>query len=214
MTLLKSIVFGAALSLASGALAQTVYTDRAAFLAAISNPATTTFNTITGDISVGGGETVEGYTFTGQTQVDSLIDAPVFEYNPVNGVDGTTYFSLGGLGNGSVFTVGLGGNFTAFGFDTHNYDATNERSEIFIGGLSLGLTPQLRGQTGFLGFVSSGSSFSSVSIVGRGSDVFNGFDNFTVGAAAAVPEAGSWVLLIAGFGLVGAAMRRRAHATA
>lgn len=37
-----------------------------------------------------------------------------------------------------------------------------------------------------------------------------GFDNITLGSATpGVPEPGSWVMLIAGFGLVGAAARRR-----
>lgn len=100
----------------------------------------------------------------------------------------------------------------AFGFDTHNYDIGNDRSEVFIGGHSLGLTPASRGGVGFLGFVATaGSTFSTVSIVGRGFDVYNGFDNFTTaaGLAGGVPEPATWAMMIVGFGLVGGAVRRR-----
>ena len=40
------------------------------------------------------------------------------------------------------------------------------------------------------------------------------FDNITLGAPAAVPEASVWAMMIAGFGLSGAAMRRRRRAAA
>ena len=202
----------ALIAMAEPASAGTIFTDRAAFQAAITNASTTTFNDIASDIAVGSGNTVSGYTFTGATSSQSLIDAPPFQYNPVNGVDGTTYFNLGGLGNGEIFSIGLGSAFGAFGFDTHNYDIDGERSEIFIGSQSLGFTPQGRGGVGFLGFIGgTGETFSTVMIVGRGGGVFNGFDNFTTGSVilAAVPEPASWVMMLFGFGAIGSAIRRR-----
>jgi hypothetical protein len=41
-----------------------------------------------------------------------------------------------------------------------------------------------------------------------------GGSTLTITTGAPVPEPANWAMLIAGFGLVGAAMRRRAHATA
>lgn len=49
--------------------------------------------------------------------------------------------------------------------------------------------------------------------LGGGGDYF-AVDDLSISVAAAVPEPASWALMIAGFGLVGAAMRRRVAATA
>jgi hypothetical protein len=54
--------------------------------------------------------------------------------------------------------------------------------------------------------------YHSVSGTGAGGAVFN--DASGVGYAEVVPEPASWAMLIAGFGLVGAAMRRRARVAA
>jgi hypothetical protein len=74
----------------------------------------------------------------------------------------------------------------------------------------------------FLGFIDKNNPFSSVvfSGVGAAGD-FLAFDYFTIGDAGQVvnppggiPEPATWAMLIAGFGLVGAAARRRRAALA
>lgn len=61
----------------------------------------------------------------------------------------------------------------------------------------------------FLGFTDIGESITSISVASP-SD-FNGLDDVVYGVAAAggVPEPATWGLMIGGFGLIGAAHRRR-----
>jgi len=57
--------------------------------------------------------------------------------------------------------------------------------------------------------VTSDSGISSVRLLGaKNTDGF-GYDDLTVGSPAAVPEPATWAMFIGGFGLIGAAMRRR-----
>ncbi|WP_310476100.1 PEPxxWA-CTERM sorting domain-containing protein [Sandarakinorhabdus sp.] len=63
----------------------------------------------------------------------------------------------------------------------------------------------------FYGF--TGVSFDSIRITNLTSDLWL-IDNVQIGSTTAVPEPASWAMLIAGFGLVGAAMRRRRAAVA
>lgn len=68
----------------------------------------------------------------------------------------------------------------------------------------------------FIGVVSSSNDIGSI-VFNRafdGSGDAIGIDNIVSGTFGAVPEPASWALLIAGFGLTGAAMRRRRMATA
>lgn len=63
-----------------------------------------------------------------------------------------------------------------------------------------------------ISFTSSGISY--VEIQQQRNDWLFAVDNIRFDAGGAVPEPASWALMIAGFGLVGAAMRRRAAAVA
>ena len=64
----------------------------------------------------------------------------------------------------------------------------------------------------FWGIADVGQTFTSVSFAQSGSDRF-GFDDLTVGdvkqVTGGVPEASTWAMMIAGFGIVGFAMRAR-----
>lgn len=66
-----------------------------------------------------------------------------------------------------------------------------------------------------LGYTNGNTNYFNI---GNGNNVSiwnnNGFAGVTFGAGGTVPEPASWAMMIAGFGLVGAAMRRRAVALA
>ncbi len=69
--------------------------------------------------------------------------------------------------------------------------------------------PIASGANMFFGFSNPGVSYVSITLLNNpaGADGF-GFDDLIVGRSA-VPEPASWALMIAGFGTIGAAMRRR-----
>ena len=73
---------------------------------------------------------------------------------------------------------------------------------VFSGNTSLGIS----------GDASNGYAFGNV-FANSGYDSFGGFDytfrTYASDATGAVPEPASWAMMIAGFGLAGAAMRRR-----
>ncbi len=61
----------------------------------------------------------------------------------------------------------------------------------------------------FRGFISNGSLTSLSFLIGDEEGVWPSLDNLHLGTAAAIPEPATWGMMIAGFGLVGLAMRRR-----
>ena len=68
----------------------------------------------------------------------------------------------------------------------------------------------------FLGFVSD-TAFTTVTFfnpLGGGNNDQFGLDNLTTSGGGAIPEPGTWALMIGGFGLAGAALRRRQAAAA
>lgn len=138
---------------------------------------------------------IEASTFSGGQP------APVF----VNFTDALSYFSVNlyrlnsGAGPGSPLTVtstvtaysGLNGTGTALGSVTGS----------IVGGLNFGYT------TLELANLAGARSFTL-----QGANGLPNYDDITATvapAAAAVPEPGTWALMLGGFGLTGAAMRRR-----
>ncbi len=113
--------------------------------------------------------------------------------------------------------------------DTLNSDATYNLTLSFDGGQSLtGLyTVATNSFSGGSSFMSGGRNFSlaefsftrnladvvQANVVGAGGDPNDYNGNFRISSVAGnVPEPASWAMLIAGFGMTGAAMRRRASA--
>ncbi len=97
-------------------------------------------------------------------------------------------------------------DYVHFGYDTAAVAFTIDPSSCGFAGC--GFQPSLSAinSTGTFGFFFTGApgGFSEYS-AGGGSN----FDTITFNVTAGVPEAASWAMLIAGFGLTGAAMRRR-----
>ncbi|MBB6506204.1 hypothetical protein F4693_003201 [Sphingomonas endophytica] len=75
---------------------------------------------------------------------------------------------------------------------------------------------QIVGSASFSGATTGARTFSLTNIsrlrlVNTGSHM--SIDNLTVNAAGAVPEPATWAMMVAGFGVAGAALRRRSRAT-
>ncbi|PZN92326.1 MAG: hypothetical protein DCF31_16645 [Alphaproteobacteria bacterium] len=149
--------------------------------------------------------------------------------NPANGatiVDGA--ITLNGSSNvdimASAYTNNRAGATTTmlYGLDALTDSlllSTNANAGTYVGVGSLGFSFSVGDRVGFdisgatrNAFFSIGDNFYSVNLsTGAGTFIggvgAGGLTGFTAGA---VPEPASWAMLIAGFGLVGASMRRRA----
>lgn len=145
-----------------------------------------------------------------------------------------TYLGLGGayVGSAGSYTLDLTAPATYFGAYFSAIDAAN--TVAFYDGVTLVHTlslgdaiTALSGNTAYLGkpetgedagqyyafanvFFSGGSRFDKVVFSQPGSGQGFESDNHTIGIfSAAVPEPASWAMMIAGFGLVGGALRQR-----
>jgi len=212
---LKSLLFkplAAAALLAVAGVSQaaiTVYTSPAAFAAA---------TTATGV------DTYTGFSITGSTP--SPITRNAGPYNYTASVSTTSFFGAGTTANPWLstntatdsitfagFTSGVqaaGGNF--FGSDISGLFAAGDVTLTATDG-SGSVTQTIVGATtsSFLGFVSTGALTSLVltSVQPAASFLWPTADNLTLGLAAAVPEAQTYAMMLAGLGLVGFMARRR-----
>lgn len=222
--MLKQFMMLGLLAGAGAAQASVVsFTDRALFDAATTGQAVDTFGNAPGSTYVGGAPYVrDGFTMT-------VNDIYLFNVNP----SVTTYYYDWGTGNVmltrqfGVLTITFDAPTTAFGFDLGTFADDGDPSTpagqpstlysfpVFVGTAQGNFTvdtfdiPNLA----FFGLTSS-TPFSSVTITSG--DNFTIIDNVTLATANAgvIPEPGTWALMIAGFGLVGASMRRRKGARA
>jgi hypothetical protein len=193
----------------------TIYTTQAAFLAATSAIGVDTFT---------------GFSISGSTPSPIIRTAGVYGYTgTVTGAGTNTYFGAGTVANPYLstnsavdtmnfasFTGGVeaaGANF--FGSDISGAFAPGDVT-ITATDASGTVTQTVVGATlsTFIGFVSTGSLTSvSITSVQGATPLWPTVDNFTLGkrrvAVGAVPESGTWLMMVAGFGLVGGAMRRR-----
>jgi hypothetical protein len=196
--------------LASAANAATFFTDAGAFAAATTG---LTSGNFAGIVGVGSFTSQPSFTVAGVTfdnaGFDFVIDGGFFN----NGFYGSApYYS--GQAN-ALTTISFAGT-SAFGMVFGNYASDGGALSFTLsdGSVFNASFPAIRGNSGFFGFTST-TPITSISVNNQagGANVFD-VVSFSVGAAAVVPEPQSWALLIAGFGLTGAALRRRRAAIA
>jgi hypothetical protein len=207
---------GAALALAvasNASAAITVYTDQASFLAAVSGAATDGFE----DISIVNStpsplsRTVGSYGYTASVSTTSFFGAGSNADHWLSTNTATDTVTLQGF-TGGVY--GVGGNF--FGSDIVGLFALgNVTLTATDADGTVSQTIVNANTASFLGFVSSSgvTSVTLASVQPANAFMWPSANNLILGGQAdvttAVPEPASWAMMIAGFGLIGSAMRRR-----
>jgi hypothetical protein len=201
----KTLLAAAMLMTAVAAHADiTIFTNKAAFDAAVTAPGVDTFNDlIVMPYPASLTRSAGGYSYT-VSSTDGLYGA---------GVPGDSWLSNNTLTQPMVFS-NFSGGVTAFGGNFFGSDV----SGLFTPGSSVTLTANdgttstftLNNTTtnSFLGFTST-AALVSVSLQSVGTTNWPTANNLTLAMAAPVPEPGSYAMLLAGVALVGVARRRR-----
>ena len=128
----------------------------------------------------------------------------------VDGLDTSTFANNVGSDQKQVFTGTLAGelsgNTLAFTFAPFKYDPTagNLLLNIATSGIPHNFVGFFKADNG-----DAGGVYSRAHDFGSGFEGYGLQTTFEVGAAPGVPEPASWAMMLAGFGLVGAAVRRR-----
>lgn len=136
------------------------------------------------------------------------IDAAAFQSPSING----STFARASVSNGrsgipeAWVEIEFAAATTGFGADW--LSTNNGIVRLEIDGVAVEETV---GGNAFFGFTSD-TAFKRVRLVGPsfGNSTTYRLDNITVAEATSVPEPAAWALMIAGFGLVGGSLRRRA----
>lgn len=196
---LLSVAAVAMLTAAPASAAIIQYTDRSAFTAAAG---TVTIEDFSGFANADLAPSTDLGTFTISTNGTAFVNFAALS------IDITA--DTGGGGPGTV-TFTFDTPIFAFGADFSSLNNDSPRTYAVVGGTNfdpLPLSPD------FLGFVSD-TSFTSVIFANREgfplNDAFE-VDNLTFGGGA-IPEPGTWALMIVGLGATGALLRRRRTST-
>lgn len=204
---------------APASAATTVFSDLDAFLAAA--PGATKVETFSGRANSGAnapGQVINatgfnGFSISGNRNGDYF---GIAHGGTVGNIDGTDFLVWSGINTnmGPTFTLTFDAPVTAFAFDFNDRDSTDRYGITLSTGEAFYNPPfaTLTG-SGFFGLLSD-QAFTSVTfaLVGAPGGILEpfGIDNVRSNAGvAAVPEPASWAMMIAGFGLAGAALRRR-----
>jgi hypothetical protein len=151
-------------------------------------------------------------TFEGPIRVGQLA----LSRSVLGTLDGQTFrlfFSIGGeeVGSWGKFTMGgIGGDFLSFGGESFVYDPA--QGDLI---LTLEIVPSPKAGVGGGGFGGGSAPFEdnapsfSESIVDLRPDARSSIADLGANLVISVPEPGAWALMVAGFGLSGAALRRR-----
>jgi PEP-CTERM motif len=150
-------------------------------------------------------------TATGGINITHWIDGPGFDngINPafdlaINGIENVTWnFSAPVSRIGFAMATGLG-RFPS------EFDHLGATFNLLTSNGDMGVISLIDGGSGYAAWIeiSSTTPFSSLSFTEVGSNIQDQYWGNVL--SAAVPEPASWALMIAGFGLVGGVMRRRA----
>lgn len=113
----------------------------------------------------------------------------------------------GSLDEGSIFLTG-GGSFTSAEFNLFNALSGTNSVAITVNGVTQSFA--LGNGQNFFGFQATGGDrITSISFATNGTGVADLRQLRLGGVQAAVPEPGTWALMLLGFGVVGASLRRR-----
>ena len=211
----------ALLCLAAPALGQTVttYTDRTSFNAAAGPVSGQDFNGFATDATFQnvplkvGDFTIVG---TGTAQLNrNFVDVSPFLFSTHGTGDGSPFADiLVAAAGGADVTLSFLSPILAWGADFGDLSQGNvQRTSINFGGMTLVPTSTSQTAVRFFGFVSS-TPFSSLTFSSTGTNDGFGIDNVSYAFANAapmpgVPEPATWAMLLAGFGAIGFAMRRK-----
>jgi hypothetical protein len=201
----------------------TIYTTQASYLAAISAPGVDTFNDLNPTTTAAGplARTAGAYSYTTSVGPTSTL------FFPAGTLAGDVWLSSNNRTDTITFNafssgvVGLGGFF--FGSDATGLFTTPSSITIAAtdGSGTVSQTLVNPTVTSFVGFVSTGALTKVdvyIPVQGVGlAGVWPTINNLTLGKAPgvvvpSVPESSTWLMMIAGFGLIGGAMRRRTTA--
>lgn len=211
-----TIFFGENLS-PGAAVSGDPVTARASFLAALSGVSTETFE------SFSDGDSPTSLTFTGSggdIVASFASGAGEIEGNPSAGrfaTDGVNYFETN-----SAFSATFNVPVAAFGFygtDIGDFAGQLGINLLRASGDSELLVPHtINGPNGsllFFGVIDQANPFTGVQFTSTDSSDFFGFDQMTIGDVGqvtppgAIPEPGTWAMMLLGFGGLGAVLRRR-----
>jgi hypothetical protein len=213
---LKFASIALAALIASTAPAQaaiTVYTSLAAFTAATTAPGTDTYAgfSITGTTGSPIVRTAGAYGYTGSTPGDffgaGTSANPWLSTNIATDTITFNTFTGGSNGvGGNFFGSTIAGTFQAGNITIVATDSSGSVTQTIVGATT----------SSFLGFVSDSAvtSLTVTSVQPQTGFLWPTVDNLVFAKRAgvvqgAVPESSTWLMMLAGFGLVGGAMRRR-----
>ena len=152
------------------------------------------------------GTTVMGNTNQTNTAVNVTSNEPITTSSS-NGQSRFVAVDGSPLDQATIALTG-GGTFTSAEFNLFNAASDTSSVTIFVNGVAQ--TFNIGNGQNFFGFsATSGDTITSIAFNTNGSGVADLRQVRVGGVAAAVPEPGTWALMLLGFGAVGVSMRRR-----